>query len=57
MVKTSNLTADVNQERLHELGVLKWDIWQKSVSNTDTYDIQETCYFLTGDFIVTPEGG
>ena len=57
MVKTSSLTADGNQERLHELGIFKWDIWQKSVSNPYTYDFQKICYFLTGDVIITPDGG
>ncbi len=47
-----------SQERLNQLGVSKWGIWQKEVSIFPwTYDAQETCYFLEGDVIVTPEGG
>jgi uncharacterized protein len=47
-----------NQEYLKQLGVDKWDIWQKEVSKFPwTYDTQETCYFLEGDVIVTPNGG
>ncbi len=47
-----------SQERLNQLGVEKWGIWQKEVSKFPwTYDTQETCYFLTGDVIVTPDGG
>jgi hypothetical protein len=47
-----------SQERLNQLGVSKWDIWTKEVSKFPwTYDAQETCYFLEGDVIVTPEGG
>jgi uncharacterized cupin superfamily protein len=47
-----------NQERLNQLGVSKWGIWQKEASTFPwTYDAQETCYFLEGDVIVTPAGG
>ncbi|OUL30762.1 cupin [Nostoc sp. T09] len=47
-----------SQERLKQLGVTKWEIWQKEVSIFPwTYDTQETCYFLAGDVIVTPDGG
>ncbi|MEH1943679.1 MAG: cupin domain-containing protein [Nostoc sp.] len=46
------------EERLNELGVSKWGIWQKEVSKFPwTYDSQETCYFLEGDVLVTPDGG
>ncbi|MBD2665978.1 hypothetical protein B6N60_02031 [Richelia sinica FACHB-800] len=46
------------QERLNQLGVSKWAIWQKEVSKFPwTYDSQETCYFLEGKVIVTPDGG
>ncbi|NMG20926.1 cupin domain-containing protein [Brasilonema bromeliae] len=45
-------------EQLNELGVFKWGIWTKEVSKFPwTYDTQETCYFLEGDVIVTPDGG
>lgn len=47
-----------NQERLNELGVFSWSIWEKEVSEFPwTYDSEETCYFLTGDVTVTPDGG
>lgn len=47
-----------NQLKLKELGVYQWGIWQKEVSKFPwTYDSQETCYFLTGDVTVTPDGG
>ncbi|MBN3894581.1 MAG: cupin domain-containing protein [Nostoc sp. NOS(2021)] len=46
------------KERLNELGVSKWEIWKKEVSKFPwTYDSQETCYFLEGDVVVTPDGG
>lgn len=45
-------------EQLEELGVFRWSIWTKEVSEFPwTYDDQETCYFLEGDVIVTPVGG
>ncbi|MEH2065335.1 MAG: cupin domain-containing protein [Nostoc sp.] len=48
----------LTEERLNELGVYKWEIWKKQVSKFPwTYDSQETCYFLEGDVVVTPDGG
>jgi uncharacterized cupin superfamily protein len=47
-----------NPERLQELGVFRWSIWTKEVSEFPwTYDDQETCYFLEGEVTVTPTGG
>jgi len=47
-----------SQQRLEQLSVSKWAIWQKEVSKFPwTYDSQETCYFLEGDVVVTPDGG
>jgi len=47
-----------SQEYLQNLGVFKWAIWEKEVSKFPwTYDTEETCYFLAGDVIVTPDGG
>ena len=44
--------------KLDVMGVYDWPIWQKEVSTFPwTYDREETCYFLDGDVIVTPEGG
>ncbi len=46
------------QQRLDELGVSDWGIWEKEVSEFPwTYDATETCYFLSGNVIVTPDGG
>jgi hypothetical protein len=46
------------QERLKELGVSSWSIWTKEVSEFPwMYDVEETCYFLEGDVVVTPNGG
>jgi uncharacterized cupin superfamily protein len=47
-----------SQERLQKLGVFNWSIWNKEVSEFPwTYDESETCYFLEGDVVVTPDGG
>ncbi len=47
-----------SEQHLHKIGVFKWDIWEKEVSQFSwTYDSQETCYFLAGDVTVTPDGG
>ena len=45
-------------EELKKLGVFNWSIWTKEVSEFPwTYDEAETCYFLEGDVMVTPDGG
>jgi uncharacterized protein len=36
----------------------QWPIWTKEVSTFPwSYDESETCYFLEGDVVVTPDGG
>ena len=46
------------RQRLEQLGVFEWGIWSKEISVLPwTYDRDETCYFLAGDVVVTPEGG
>jgi len=46
------------QTQLEQLGVKKWSIWQKEVSEFPWhYDDQETCYLLEGEVIVTPSAG
>lgn len=45
-------------QRLNELGVYDWPIWEKETSTFPwTYDATETCYLLEGDVVVTPDGG
>ena len=44
--------------KLDVMGVEDWPIWEKEVSTFRwTYDQKETCYFLEGEVVVTPEGG
>ena len=46
------------QKDLEALGVKKWPIWEKEVSEFAwSYDEPETCLFLEGDVTVTPDGG
>ena len=43
---------------LKNKGVFDWPIWTKEVSEFPwAYDSAETCYFLEGEVVVTPEGG
>jgi hypothetical protein len=44
--------------KLDVMGVFDWPIWEKEVSTFPwTYDEKETCYLLSGEVVVTPEGG
>lgn len=47
-----------DEDHQKSLGVSGWPIWTKEASEFPwTYDEQETCYFLEGDVVVTPDGG
>ena len=47
-----------SEEKLHQLGVRSWPIWEKEVSEFPwEYDETETCYILEGDVEVTPANG
>jgi uncharacterized cupin superfamily protein len=47
-----------SEERLQEMGVADWDIWEKEVSKfAIDFDATETAYILEGEILVTPEGG
>lgn len=44
--------------KLEILGIFDWPVWEKEVSEFPwTYDKEETCYFIRGRVIVTPDGG
>ena len=46
------------QEKLDNLGVSSWPIWEKEASKFDWYyDSAETCYILEGDVVVETEDG
>ncbi len=43
---------------LEELDVFSWPIWEKEVSEFPwEYDMEEVCYILSGEAIITPEDG
>jgi len=47
-----------DEKRLGDLGVRRWEIWTKEISEFPwSYDTAETCFFLEGRVVVTPEGG
>lgn len=47
-----------NEEKLKKLNVFSWPIWTKEISEFPwSYDTPETCYFLEGEVVVTPDGG
>ena len=47
-----------SEERLEELGVFSWPIWEKEESEFPwSYDAEETCYLLEGKVVVTPNDG
>lgn len=44
--------------KLEVMGVFDWPVWSKEESTFPwTYDQKETCYFLEGEVVVTPDGG
>lgn len=56
----SKITIEHNpsEERLKELGVAKWEIWEKEVSKFPIdFDETESAYVLEGEILVTPRGG
>ncbi|MDO9103755.1 MAG: cupin domain-containing protein [Methylovulum sp.] len=56
----SQITIEHNpsQQRLQELGVSEWPIWEKEISTFPLdFDEKETAYVLEGEIIVTPVGG
>lgn len=47
-----------SEEKLEELGVSSWSIWEKEASEFDwSYDTRETCYILQGKVKVETEDG
>ena len=54
IIKQSNPEGQL----LERLAGFTWPIWSKEASTFPwTYDSEETCYFLEGDVVVTPQGG
>jgi uncharacterized cupin superfamily protein len=56
----SKITIERNpsEDRLKELGVSSWEIWEKEISEFPIdFDETEVAYVLEGEIIVTPAGG
>ena len=52
------IERQLSAERLQSLGVSQWPIWTKGISEFPwSYDREETCYFVEGNVVVTPDGG
>jgi uncharacterized cupin superfamily protein len=52
------INKNPDASELNDLGVYSWPIWTKEVSEFPWhYDDTETCLFLEGEVVVTPEGG
>ncbi|TKJ37981.1 cupin [candidate division LCP-89 bacterium B3_LCP] len=57
-MSTVKIERNPSEDRLDELGVFDWGIWTKEVSKFPWhYDEAETCYFLEGEVVVTPNEG
>jgi uncharacterized cupin superfamily protein len=53
-----HIERGVSEARLSEVGAKSWPIWTKEVSTFPwSYGESETCFFVEGDVVVTPEGG
>jgi uncharacterized cupin superfamily protein len=53
-----DVNRNPSEEQLSALGVRSWPTWTKEPSEFAwTYDEPETCYFLDGDVVVTPDDG
>jgi len=58
MHRRISIEHNPSPQRLTALGVEQWPAWSKAESTFPwTYSEIETCYFLAGEVIVTPEGG
>jgi uncharacterized cupin superfamily protein len=48
----------LGKEKLKQMGVFSWPIWEKEISTFDWhYDTTETCYILEGKVRVEPKDG
>jgi len=52
------VVSSPSDDQINALGVYNWPIWTKEASTFPwTYDDMETCLFLEGEVVVTPDGG
>lgn len=58
MAKIIEVQKNPPEALLAEMQVRSWPIWEKEVSKFPySYDEDETCLFLDGEVVVTPDGG
>ena len=58
IMRDIKLIRNPSPERLEQMTVFDWPTWTKGASEFPwKYDEEETCYFLEGDVVVTPDGG
>lgn len=52
------IKRQIDPQEVERVGAFSWPIWTKEASTFPwSYDSAETCYFLEGDVVVTPNGG
>lgn len=57
-MKPIEIEHQPDEQRLNELGVKRWPVWEKEVSVFPWhYDSTEICYLLEGEVVVTPQDG
>lgn len=53
----SKVVVTKEVDKSYQQEVQQWPIWEKEASTFPwTYDEPETCFFIEGDVIVTPDG-
>ncbi len=58
MCEPITIFREPDEDLLCERGVRDWPIWTKETSEFPWYyEETETCYFLEGEVVVTPEDG
>ncbi|MBF0442640.1 MAG: cupin domain-containing protein [Oligoflexales bacterium] len=49
---------NISDEKIASLGIRDWPVWSKEVSKFPWhYDERESCYLISGEVVVTPDGG
>lgn len=52
------IKRQIDPQEVERVGAFSWPIWTKEASTFPwSYDSAETCYFLEGDVVATPNGG
>lgn len=58
MMNSIEISRQTPKSDLEALDVFSWPVWEKEISEFPWhYDETETCYFLEGKVIVTPNNG